>query len=260
MGDWPQQGPWYFPCCGLAGTVYGTGLRRCLIIFAPQTLILDRRTCTCRTPSLQWIMQRSKNFTSGVAVSFTLTAIPSSPVDASPVIPRGTHAGGGARTRGEAPRHHTSFRHLRPVRAAGGQAPRCPGRVPRPAQLHKPRSVVALTFHGWTSSQLSPTAPLGSGGPTRRSRTHWQYHIAEGGRLEHTEFSTVSFMVGSGGGPWGSGPANAGGDNGRMAETTRIQSHAPAPRCERPVGHGANPGPSSGPRLRWGHVGRLGLQ
>lgn len=52
------------------------GLRRCLIIFAPRTLILDRRTCTCRTPSLQWISQRSKNFTSGVAISFT----PNSPI------------------------------------------------------------------------------------------------------------------------------------------------------------------------------------
>ena len=47
------------------------GLRRCLIIFAPRTLILDRRTCTCRTPSLPWISQRSKNFTSGAPISFT---------------------------------------------------------------------------------------------------------------------------------------------------------------------------------------------
>ena len=55
-----------------AGMVYSVGLRRCLIIFAPQTLVLDRRTQTCRTPSLRWIRQRSKNFTSGAAVSFTL--------------------------------------------------------------------------------------------------------------------------------------------------------------------------------------------
>jgi hypothetical protein len=52
------------------------GLRRCLIIFAPRTLILDRRTCTCRTPSLLLISQRSKNFTSGAAISFT----PNSPI------------------------------------------------------------------------------------------------------------------------------------------------------------------------------------
>ncbi len=56
---------------GLAGMVYSVGLRRCLIIFAPQTLVLDRRTQACRTPSLQLIRQRSKNFTSGVAVSVT---------------------------------------------------------------------------------------------------------------------------------------------------------------------------------------------
>jgi hypothetical protein len=54
--------------------VYSSGLRRCLIIFAPQALILDRRTGPCQTPSLQLIRQRSKNFTSGVAVSFTLSS------------------------------------------------------------------------------------------------------------------------------------------------------------------------------------------
>jgi len=52
------------------------GLRRCLIIFAPRTLILDRRTCTCRTPSLPWVSQRSKNFTSGAPIPFT----PNSPI------------------------------------------------------------------------------------------------------------------------------------------------------------------------------------
>ena len=59
-----------------AGMVYSCGLRRCLIIFAPHTHILDRRTCTCRTPSLQLVLQRSENFTSGVAIPFT----PSSPI------------------------------------------------------------------------------------------------------------------------------------------------------------------------------------
>ena len=66
----------YLPCQHRAGIVYSCGLRRCLIIFAPHTHILDRRTSTCRTPSLQLILQRSKNFTSGVAISFT----PSCPI------------------------------------------------------------------------------------------------------------------------------------------------------------------------------------
>jgi len=61
----------YLPQQRRAGIVYSCGLRRCLIIFAPHTHILDRRTCTCKTPSLQLILQRSKNFTSGAAVSFT---------------------------------------------------------------------------------------------------------------------------------------------------------------------------------------------
>ena len=54
-----------------AGMVYGCGLRRCLIIFAPHTLVLDRRTRTCRAPSPRLILRRSKNFTSGAAISFT---------------------------------------------------------------------------------------------------------------------------------------------------------------------------------------------
>lgn len=57
-----------------AGTVYGSGLRRCLIIFDPQALILDRRTLACRTPSPPWLLRRSKNFTSGVAIAFTSSA------------------------------------------------------------------------------------------------------------------------------------------------------------------------------------------
>ena len=51
--------------------VYSCGLRRCLIIFAPHTLILDRQTCTCRAPSLQLVLQRSKNFTSSASIPFT---------------------------------------------------------------------------------------------------------------------------------------------------------------------------------------------
>ena len=54
-----------------AGTVYGSGLRRCLIIFDPHALILDRRTHACRTPSPLVLLQRSENFTSGVAIAFT---------------------------------------------------------------------------------------------------------------------------------------------------------------------------------------------
>ena len=54
--------------------VYSGGLRRCLIIFAPHTLILDRRTCTCRAPSLQLLLQRSEYFTTSAAVAFTLSS------------------------------------------------------------------------------------------------------------------------------------------------------------------------------------------
>lgn len=56
-----------------AGMVYCSGLRRCLIIFAPHTLILDRRTGPCRAPSLQLVLQRSKNFTSGATIPSTLS-------------------------------------------------------------------------------------------------------------------------------------------------------------------------------------------
>ena len=67
-----------------AGIVYSRGLRRCLIIFAPHTLILDRRTGTCRAPSLQLVWQRSKNFTSGAAIPFT----PSSPLMPEGCLPQ----------------------------------------------------------------------------------------------------------------------------------------------------------------------------
>ena len=96
-----------------AGMVYCTGLRRCLIIFAPQALILDRRTCTCKAPSLQLIMQRSKNFTSGAAVSFTLN---------TSIISAWKHT----TWMGPSPRARTTTR---------GHAPDCSDLAPRPAQL-----------------------------------------------------------------------------------------------------------------------------
>jgi len=70
------------PSQGRAGTVYSAGLRRCLIIFAPQTLVLDRRTQPCKAPSPLLISWRSKNFTSGAKVSFTLNVVPSQALDA----------------------------------------------------------------------------------------------------------------------------------------------------------------------------------
>ena len=51
--------------------VYSAGLRRCLIIFVPRTLILDRRTRTCGAPSPPLVLRRSKNFTSGATVPST---------------------------------------------------------------------------------------------------------------------------------------------------------------------------------------------
>jgi len=55
------------------GTVYGTGLRRCLIILAPQTAILDRgrQASLKEEPSPQLVSYRSKNFTSDTKVPFT---------------------------------------------------------------------------------------------------------------------------------------------------------------------------------------------
>eukprot|EP00992_Anisonema_acinus_P002351 TRINITY_DN10619_c7_g1_i7.p1 TRINITY_DN10619_c7_g1~~TRINITY_DN10619_c7_g1_i7.p1 ORF type:complete len:147 (+),score=0.34 TRINITY_DN10619_c7_g1_i7:89-529(+) len=50
-------------------TFTGNGLRRYLIIFDPHTLVLDRQPCTCQgTPSLQFVMPGSKNFTSSLTV------------------------------------------------------------------------------------------------------------------------------------------------------------------------------------------------
>ena len=77
MGGVALAGSWVYPRQDRAGIVYGDGLRRCLIIFAPHTLILDRRTRTSRAPSLPWILQRSENFTSGATISST----PNGPLD-----------------------------------------------------------------------------------------------------------------------------------------------------------------------------------
>jgi len=124
-----------------AGIVYSRGLRRCLIIFAPHTLILDRRTGTCRAPSLQLVWQRSKNFTSGAAIPFT----PSSPLMPEGCLPDPSQEvaapGGEATLEGRA------------------RAPSSPGWAPRPAQHQLPHPVDALPFHGQT---FSHTAALGT--------------------------------------------------------------------------------------------------
>ena len=74
------------------------------------------------------------------------------------------------------PRTHDNGRADRGINGKEHE-PHCPGRAPRPAQLQcQRRSVGATTFHGQASSH-------------------------EEGRLGHTEFSTVSAVVGSGGGP-----------------------------------------------------------
>ena len=124
----------YLPQQHRAGMVYSCGLRRCLIIFAPHTHILDRRTCTCRTPSLQLILQRSKNFTSGVAVSFT----PRSPIVHDRHRPPVTQVG-----------HTTKVECLCP-------AVNCamfPGIGAKTHTTSWPYPVNALRFHGLTSSR-----------------------------------------------------------------------------------------------------------
>ena len=50
---------------------YSGRLRWYLIIFAPNTLVLDRRTCSSKTPLPQLIPQRSEILTSGVSISIT---------------------------------------------------------------------------------------------------------------------------------------------------------------------------------------------
>jgi len=67
----PRQGRETCPADAWPAPFTVAGLRRCLIIFAPRTLILDRRTRTCRAPSLRVVSQRSKNFTSGAEIPFT---------------------------------------------------------------------------------------------------------------------------------------------------------------------------------------------
>jgi len=99
-------GSWVYPHQDRAGIVYGAGLRRCLIIFAPQTLILDRRTRTSRAPSLREITQRSKNFTSGASVSST----PNGPL----VSVRRRAGTPPTVSRGRCPPHHSPPKHHTP--------------------------------------------------------------------------------------------------------------------------------------------------
>ena len=139
------------------------GLRRCLIIFAPRTLILDRRTCTCRTPSLQWISQRSKNFTSGAAISFT----PNSPL----VCDRWVQVTG---TRSTA---------RTPARGWGRTATRWSCENTHQVAQRRPQG------------QHNSNAILG-----RYFDIPWMDIQPSRGCFEHTEFSRVSTTVGSSGG------------------------------------------------------------
>lgn len=150
--------------------VYSRGLRRCLIIFAPHTLILDRRTGTCRTPSLLVISQRSKNFTSGVAVSFT----PRCSIEGDRRQPAG-HAGG-------APAPH----------GGGGASLRHRGLDQAPRHGHQGQHNSIATYGRCFDIPWTDIQPCG--------------------RLEHTEFSTVSETVDSGGG---------------LRETAQVRGRAP---------------------------------
>ncbi|CAE1317380.1 unnamed protein product [Acanthosepion pharaonis] len=49
-------------------------LRQYLIVFEPPTFALDRGKRACHTPSLQFVLRRSKNFTSNVAIRVAPTA------------------------------------------------------------------------------------------------------------------------------------------------------------------------------------------
>lgn len=138
----------YLPHRHRAGTVYSSGLRRCLIIFAPRTHILDRRTSTCRTPSLPVVLQRSKNFTSGVAIPFT----PSCPIVDDRHSPPTSRVG------------HRRQTAAMPS-AGAGTGPRSPRWAPRPAQLHKPTSGRCFDIP-WTDIQPR----LGCVGHTEFSR------------------------------------------------------------------------------------------
>ena len=138
--------------------VYSGGLRRCLIIFAPHTLILDRRTCTCRAPSLQLVLQRSKYFTTGAAVPFNTS---------SPIM---------------AERHSQPTQaSIRPV----GHTGVC-SHLARLA-MERPLHQVPLNEH---QGQHNST------GHIRSMLCHsMDEHPARTGCLRHTEFSTVTAMV-----------------------------------------------------------------
>ena len=145
------------------------GLRRCLIIFAPRTLILDRRTCTCRTPSLQWIWQRSKNFTSGAPISFT----PNGPIG-----------------------------YDRWVQATGTG-----NRGPHAAARPEPATTGSRGPKRWTCGNTHQVAQSGPQGQHNSNATlgrcldvPWMGIQPSRGCFEHTEFSRVSLTVGSGGG------------------------------------------------------------
>jgi hypothetical protein len=138
------------------------GLRRCLIIFAPRTLILDRRTCTCRTPSLPWISQRSKNFTSGAPISFTLNSpigcdrwVQATRAVEGPIPSRNGRGRTGGRTNSpEGPREHP---------------PGCPEWAPRPAQLQcHTRSIPRRSMDGHSANQEDALSTLSFPGCHRR--------------------------------------------------------------------------------------------
>jgi len=159
----------------------------------PELSSLIERTRTCEAPSLQSILQRSENFTSGAVISFTL----SGPIVDDRYRPHRARGEAGHASRKQTQRRPskqpqgTTARRLGPCAVVGSlavpgstadphqgtgrdHAPPCPDRAPRPAQLSShnalhidSRLVDAVTCHG---RNIQPS----------------------GGCLEHTELSTVS--------------------------------------------------------------------
>lgn len=145
-----------------AGIVYGHGLRRYLIIFAPHTLVLDRWTHISRTtPPPQLIEERSKNFTSGVSISST---------------PKGPIASARRRPPAQAPAHH------RPRTGRGG---------PGGARRHVAHSGRRDQQNTGTPARSIHCHPM---------REHAAIHFSSHGCLGRAELFTVTTMGGSGGG------------------------------------------------------------
>jgi len=152
------------PTQGLAGMVYSCGLRRCLIIFAPHAFVLDRWTCTCQAPSLLLILQRSKNFTSGAAISLTLS---------SPIV---------------------SERWLKPQAGQGMATSLLPGLGHTPLDATAQGTTTGFPL----MSPKAGTTPIATSGQC--CDVPWMGIRPRTGCFGHTEFSTVTTMVDSSGG------------------------------------------------------------